>query len=65
LRKAPPKTPDKVKARENDGEVAAIWLAAQQNGAWRFEALRQLRAMPQNDATTGLIAALEKGWMPK
>jgi hypothetical protein len=65
LRKAPPKAPDKVRARENRGEVEAVWLAAQQNGAWRFEALRQLRAMPQNDATSGLIAALQKGWIPK
>jgi hypothetical protein len=65
LRMAPPKAPDKVRARENRGEVEAVWLAAQQNGAWRFEALRQLRAVPQNDATTALIAALEKGWIPK
>ena len=36
LRKAAPKAPDKVKARENHGEVEVVWLAAQQNGAWRF-----------------------------
>jgi hypothetical protein len=65
LRKARPKAPDNVTARENSGEVEAIWLAAQQNGAWRFEALRQLRALPRNDATAGLVAALEKGWIPK
>lgn len=65
LRKAPPKTPEKVKARENHGEVEAVWLAAQQKGAWRFEAVRRLRALSEDEAITGLIAALEKGWMPK
>lgn len=65
LRKSPPKAPERVKARESGGEVEAIWLAAQQNGAWRFEAIRRLRALPPTEATTGLIAALEKGWMPK
>jgi hypothetical protein len=65
LRKAAPKAPGKVKARESTGEVEAVWLAAQQNGAWRVEAIRRLRAMPQTEATKGLIAALEKGWMPK
>ncbi|WP_119268654.1 hypothetical protein [Taklimakanibacter deserti] len=65
LRKVAPKAPDKVKARENRGEVEAVWLAAQQNGAWRFEAVRQLRALPQDKVTADLIAALEKGWQPK
>lgn len=66
LRKGAPKAPDEVKARENRGEVEAIWLAAQQNGAWRFEAVRQLKALlPQDKVTTDLIAALEKGWQPK
>jgi len=65
FRKAAPKVPDKVKARENRGEVAATWLAGQQNGAWRIEALRKLRALPEDEATTELIAALEKGWLPR
>lgn len=65
LRKALPKVPDKIKARENQGEVAAVWLAGRDNGAWRFEALRQLGALPQNEMTAGLIAALEKGWLPR
>jgi hypothetical protein len=65
LREAPPKAPAKVKARENHGEVEAVWLAAQQKGAWRFEAVRRLRALPEDKAITGLIAALERGWMPK
>ncbi|QIG51558.1 hypothetical protein G5V57_29905 [Nordella sp. HKS 07] len=65
LRKALPNVPDKIKARENQGEVAAVWLAGRDNGAWRFEALRQLRALPRNEMTAGLIAALEKGWLPR
>jgi hypothetical protein len=65
LRKAAPKAPEEVVARENRGEVQAVWLAAQQNGSWRFEAIRQLRALPQDKMTTDLIAALEKGWLPK
>ena len=65
LRKAAPKAPDKVRARENRGEVEAIWLAAQQNGAWRFEAVRRLKELPKDKVTTDLIAALEKGWRPK
>jgi hypothetical protein len=65
IRTAPPKAPEKVKARENSGEVEAVWLSAQQNGAWRFEAIRRLRALPGTEATRGIIAALEKGWMPK
>lgn len=65
LRKALPKVPAKVKARDNRGEISVVWLAAQQNGAWRFEAARQLRALPQDKITSDLIAALEKGWLPK
>ena len=65
VRKALPKAPDKVKARENHGEVGAVWLAGQQNGAWRFEAVRQLRALPQDKMTADLIAAIEKGWLPR
>ena len=65
FRKAAPKVPDKVQARENRGEVAAIWLAGEQNGAWRIEALRKLRGLPEDKATTELIAALEKGWLPR
>ncbi len=65
LRKALPKVPDKVAARESRGEVAAIWLAGQEGGAWRFEAARQLRALAQDTSTTELIAALEKGWLPR
>jgi hypothetical protein len=65
LRKAAPNAPEEVLARENRGEVQAVWLAAQQNGAWRFEALRQLRALPPDKMTTDLIAALEKGWLPE
>ncbi len=65
LKRALPKIPDKVKARENHGEVGAVWLAGQQNGAWRFEAARQLRALAPEKATSDLIAALEKGWLPR
>ena len=65
LKKALPKIPDKIKARENRGEVGAVWLAGQQNGAWRFEAARQLRALAPDKATSDLIAALGKGWLPR
>lgn len=64
-RKTQPKVPQAVKARDEKGEVAAVWLAAQKGGAWRFEAVRQLAALPPNEVTKGLIAALEKGWLPK
>jgi hypothetical protein len=65
LKKALPKIPDKVKARENRGEVAAVWLAGRESGAWRFEAARQLRALAADKATSDLIVALEKGWLPR
>ena len=65
LRKALPKAPEKVQARESRGEVEAVWLAAQQKGAWRFEAIRQLRALPESETARGLVTALEKGWQPK
>lgn len=65
VRKASPKVPEKVKARENHGEVGAVWLAGRNEGAWRFEAVRQLRALPPDKATSDLIAALEKGWLPR
>lgn len=65
LRKAAPKVPDKVTARDSTGAIAAIWLAGRESGAWRIEALRRLRALPQDETTTELIAALEKGWLPK
>lgn len=65
MKKASPKVPDEVKARENRGEVGAIWLAGRDNGAWRFEAARQLRALAPDKATSDLIAALEKGWLPR
>jgi hypothetical protein len=65
LRKNAPKVPQKVEARETDGVIAAVWLAGRENGAWRIEALRQLRALQQDKTTAGLIAALEKGWLPK
>ncbi|MFO4987160.1 hypothetical protein RCK87_25810, partial [Salmonella enterica subsp. enterica serovar 1,4,[5],12:i:-] len=60
-----PKAPPEVEARETNGAVAAVWLAGLDNGAWRFEAVRQLRALPQDETTTGLIAALESGWLPR
>lgn len=65
MKKASPKVPDEVKARENHGEVGAVWLAGRDNGAWRFEAARQLRALAPDKATSELIAALEKGWLPR
>ena len=65
VRKALPQVPARIKAREANGEVAAAWLAGLDDGAWRFEAVRQLRALPQNETITGLIAALEKGWLPR
>lgn len=64
-KKALPKVPQKVKARDTNGEIAAVWLAGRDNGAWRFEAVRQLRALPQSETVAGLIAALEKGWLPR
>ncbi|MGE0006711.1 MAG: hypothetical protein AB7S92_14085 [Parvibaculaceae bacterium] len=65
LRKAVPKAPQEVRARDGSGALEAVWLAAQQNGAWRFEAVRRLRALPQDEVTAGLVAALERGWLPK
>lgn len=65
VRQALPKVPAKIKTRETNGEVAAVWLAGLDDGAWRFEAVRQLRALPQSETTAGLIAALEKGWLPR
>lgn len=65
VKKALPKVPDKVKARDTNGEIAAVWIAGRDNGAWRFEAVRQLRALPQNETVAGLIVALEKGWLPR
>ncbi|WP_119391022.1 hypothetical protein [Taklimakanibacter lacteus] len=65
LRKAAPKVPDEVKARDSNGTIAAVWLAGRENGAWRMEALRRLRALPQDKTTMELIAALEQGWLPK
>jgi hypothetical protein len=65
LRTVPPEAPEKVEARERRGEIEAVWLAAQQSGAWRFEAVRQLKALPRDKVTDDLIAALEKGWQPK
>ncbi len=65
LRKAAPEVPEQVKARDRSGEIAAIWLAGRDNGAWRIEALRRLQSLPQDKTTAQLIAALEKGWLPK
>lgn len=65
VKRALPKVPAKVKARDTNGVIAAVWLAGRDNGAWRFEAVRQLRALPRNETTVGLIAALEKGWLPR
>lgn len=65
VRKVLPKIPEKVKVQENLGEVGAVWLAGHGNGAWRFEAARLLRALPQDKTTADLIAALEKGWLPR
>ncbi len=65
VKKTLPKVPDKVRARDTNGEIAAVWLAGRDNGVWRFEAVRQLRALPQNETVAGLIAALEKGWLPR
>ena len=64
LHNVAPKAPNEVTARDNRGELEAVWLAAQQNGAWRFEAVRRLRALPQDKLTADLIGALEKGWQP-
>ena len=65
IKKAAPKIPEDVQARENRGEVGAIWLAGRDNGAWRLEAARQLRALPPAKTTSDLITALEKGWLPR
>lgn len=65
VKKALPSVPAKIKARDTNGEITAVWLAGRGNGAWRFEAMRQLRALSQNETVTGLIIALEKGWLPR
>lgn len=65
VKKALPSIPAKIKARDTNGEIAAVWLAGRANGAWRLEAVRQLRALPHSETVGGLIAALEKGWLPK
>jgi len=65
LRKVAPEAPNEVKARDNQGELGAVWLASQQNGAWQFEAVSRLRALPHDKVTAELISALEKGWQPK
>ncbi|MGE0240476.1 MAG: hypothetical protein AB7F09_15990 [Parvibaculaceae bacterium] len=65
LRKAAPKAPPAVTARDTHGKLEAVWLAGQQEGTWRFEAVRRLRTLPQDKVTADLIAALEKGWLPK
>lgn len=65
MRKAAPKVPDKVKARDTQGELAAVWLAGQGKGAWRIEAVRHLRELREDKTILDLIAALEKGWLPK
>lgn len=65
VKRALPSVPVKIKARDTNGEIAAVWLAGHANGAWRFEAVRQLRALPHNETVGGLIDALEKGWLPR
>lgn len=65
VKKALPEVPKKIKARDIDGVITAVWLAGRDDGAWRFEAVRQLRALPHSETVGGLIAALEKGWRPK
>lgn len=65
VKKALPEVPKKIKARDIDGVITAVWLAGRDGGAWRFEAVRQLRALPHSETVGGLIAALEKGWLPK
>ena len=65
MKKALPITPAKIKARDTNGELAAAWLAGRADGAWRFEAVRQLEALPQSETVNGLIAALRKGWLPR
>lgn len=65
VKEALPKVPAKIKARDVNGEITAVWLAGRANGAWRFEAVRQLRALPPSETVAGLIAALEKGWLPR
>jgi hypothetical protein len=69
LREDTPEMPGDVAksaaARSAGQAVKAGWLAAQDDGAWRLEAARGLRAMPAGDKTTArLLSALAKGWRP-
>jgi hypothetical protein len=69
LRKQVPGLPEEI-AREaprlGAGQaIVAAWLAAQENGAWRFEAARVLRAVSRDDKTAArLLVALTEGWRP-
>jgi len=69
IHKAAPDVPRELAGaaarRGAEQAVLAGWLAAQENGAWRFEAARILRALPKDDKTAAsLLTALAKGWRP-
>jgi hypothetical protein len=65
---APHASAELIEQAERHGASEAVlagWLAAQDDGAWRFEVARVLRAMPRDDKTaTNLLAALANGWRP-
>jgi hypothetical protein len=69
FRKSAPRAPaELIEQAERHGASEAVlagWLAAQDDGAWRFEVARILRAMPRGDKTAAnLLAALANGWRP-
>src|SRR4029078_3008738 len=64
-RRAPAELIDQAERHGASQAVLAGWLAAQDDGAWRFEVARILRAMPKDDKTAAnLLAALANGWRP-
>jgi hypothetical protein len=69
LRKKTPEMPkdlaDEAAQHGATQPVLAGWLAAQDDGAWRIEVARMLRALPKDDKTAArLVSALAKGWRP-
>ena len=69
LRKTAPEMPkdlvDEAALHDAKQALMAGWLAAQDDGAWRFEVARILRAMPKDDKTArNLLDAVARGWRP-
>jgi hypothetical protein len=69
LRKSTPRMPqdlaDQAARRGAEAAVSAGWLATHDDGAWRIEVARILRALPKDDKTAAnLLLALANGWRP-